>query len=229
MSTDNIKRMTDIPFSDTLGLDVYLPDSSVHYGARPMIMWVHGGGFRPGNDKAQSYIVEFSTEFAKRDYVCVAPDYRLRDNPKDDMPGTIRDAVQDVDAALTWVREGADQFNIDPRTVYLAGGSAGGMTVVTLCYTRVCRLNGLINLWGSASPELTESFTFEERTPYFSVHGTADALVPYSNAPTLLQKLEAHGVDAELMTIPDAPHTPMVHKDEIIERIQLFLKRFEPA
>ena len=225
MKTNELRLILDVPFSDTLGLDIYIPDADAHPGTRPLIVWVHGGGFRPGNDKSQSYIVAFSIEFAKRGYICVSPDYRVRENPRDDIKGTIADAVSDLDAALVWVRENADRYRIDRENVFLAGGSAGGMTAVTLCYTADKHLNGLINLWGSPAPELTESFTYPEKTPYFSVHGTADELVPYRNGTELLDRLKGHEIDAELMTIPGAPHTPMAHKDEIIARIQRFLDR----
>ncbi|TVQ24508.1 MAG: alpha/beta hydrolase [Spirochaetaceae bacterium] len=222
-----LKLIADISFSDTLGLDVYLPDAQAHPGARPLIMWVHGGGFRPGpgDDKSQSYIVTLSIEFAKRGYVCVSPDYRVRDKSSNDRAGMIADAVQDVDAALSWIRERTDEYGIDRHNTFLAGGSAGGITATILGYTSARQLNGLINLWGNPAPELTESFTYPERPPYFSVHGTADKLIPYENGPALLKNLHEHGIEAELLTIPDGPHTPMRHREEIIEGIQRFIDR----
>ena len=226
MSTQELRLVLDVPFSDTLGLDVYVPDATAHRGLRPLIMWVHGGGFRPGNDKSQSYIVALATEFAKRGYVCVAPDYRLRDAPMDDLAGTIRDAVDDVALALQWVRDRADRYGADPSNVFLAGGSAGGMTVVTLCYTRETGLRGLINLWGSPAPEYTAGYSFPQKTPYFSVHGTADQLVPYRYGTALLERLRERGVEADLLEIRDGRHTPMDHQDQIVQAVQEFLDRW---
>ena len=37
-------------------------------------MWVHGGGFRYGNDKTPRYIVSMANRFAKRGYVGVSID-----------------------------------------------------------------------------------------------------------------------------------------------------------
>src|SRR5471030_2121948 len=50
--------------SETLKLDVYQPAGDSER-ARPAVLWLHGGGLRPGSDKTQSYIVTMSTEFAK--------------------------------------------------------------------------------------------------------------------------------------------------------------------
>ena len=216
----------DVPFSESLSLDLYVPDSEVFPGSRPLIVWVHGGGFMPGNDKSQSYVVALSVEFSRRGYVCASPDYRLRVDALDDIRGAVADASADVESALRWIREHADAYWIDPERVFLGGGSAGGMTVVTLCYTSSQNLLGLINLWGSPPPEMTEGYSIPQKTPYFSVHGTADELVPYANGTALLEFLRRHGVEADLFSIADAPHTPMAYQEQIVERVQAFLDRY---
>jgi acetyl esterase/lipase len=42
--------------AEALKLDVYQPEGDRERG-RPAILWLHGGGFRPPNDKQQKYIV----------------------------------------------------------------------------------------------------------------------------------------------------------------------------
>ncbi|MCU0504068.1 MAG: carboxylesterase family protein, partial [Anaerolineae bacterium] len=76
---------------EALRLDLYLPEVDAQTW-RPVILWLHGGGFRPGNDKRQSYIVRLATEFAGRGYVGVAVDYRVRADPGPDWTAAVRDA-----------------------------------------------------------------------------------------------------------------------------------------
>ncbi|MCA1760196.1 MAG: alpha/beta hydrolase, partial [Bacteroidales bacterium] len=96
---DNITIQRNIVFgtsvnekgvSENLKLDIYSPEEDIIQN-RPVIVWIHGGGFRPGNDKTQSYIVEMANRFARKGYVCLSIDYRLRDNPKEDPAVTISD------------------------------------------------------------------------------------------------------------------------------------------
>jgi acetyl esterase/lipase len=215
---------------ETLRLDVYQPEDD-GTSLRPVIVWIHGGGFRPGNDKQQKYIVRLATEFAGRGYVGVAPDYRVREDPKSDWRGTGVDAMTDIRAALAWVRANASAYRIDPRRIALAGGSAGGMIMHNLCHDPVAPLDAArdgivaaISLWG---PPNTEARLFERVNPAcpptLFIHGTADALVPYHFSPDLLAELKAAGVTGELLTFDGAPHTPVMHMDEIIAAIAGFL------
>ncbi len=61
--------------------------------------------------------------------------------------------------------------------------------------------------------------------PTLLIHGTADALVPYQCSQDLLAELKAAGVEAVLLTLEGAPHTPVMHMDEIIAAITEFLRR----
>lgn len=218
---------------EPLHLDLYLPADDAA-GLRPVIVWIHGGGFRPGNDKQQKYIVRLATEFAGRGYVGVAPDYRVRENPKADWRGTGVDAMTDIRAALAWVRAKASAYRIDPRRIALAGGSAGGMIMHNLCHDPVAPLDAArdgifaaISLWG---PPKTDTRLFERVNPTcpptLFIHGTADALVPYHLSPDLFAELKAAGVAGELLTFEGAPHTPVMHMDEIIAAISGFLSDY---
>ena len=216
--------------SEALRLDLYLPEVGVQT-LRPVILWLHGGGFRPGNDKRQSYIVRLATEFAARGYVGVAADYRVRADPGPDWPAAVRDAVADARLALDWVRTNAAAYRIDPRRIALAGGSAGGMIVHNLCHDPESPVDAgrdgicaAISLWGPPRPEARLFALVNPRCPpTLFIHGTADALVPYHLSPELQAELHVVGVQAELFTFEGAPHTPVMHMDEIIAAIAGFL------
>lgn len=219
--------------TETLHLDVYLPENDP-IPLRPAILWFHGGGFRPGNDKKQIYIPLFANAFASRGYVGIAPDYRLRADPMADLSGSIHDAVDDAQMALAWVRANCAAYRIDPTRIALAGGSAGGIVIVNLVHDTAqpvdAKRDGLfaiLDMWGTPGEKFR---LFDEANPNspptFIVHGTADAMVPYRWSQDFTNELQQAGVEPTLLTLPDAPHTPIRnHLDEIIGATADFLHK----
>ena len=100
-----------------LKLDVYLPAAPGADGPPPVVVFVHGGGWASG------YRAEFAPlaiRLARRGYAAVTVSYRLSGEAR--YPA----AVEDVKAAVRWLRANAGTLRIDPTRVALAGGSAGG-------------------------------------------------------------------------------------------------------
>lgn len=95
--------------------DIYLPCGVA--GPVPVIIWLHGGGFRIGDRKLAPDLSRF---FARRGFAMISIDYRLSGE------AIFPAAIQDVKAALRWVRTIADQYGLDPERVGLWGSSAGG-------------------------------------------------------------------------------------------------------
>ena len=215
---------------EKLLLDVYSPlgDS---LNKRPVIMWIHGGGFRYGNDKSQSYIVRMSNEFAKRGYVCLSINYRLRNNPKDDPKGTMSDALEDAGKAFAWLKQQAVQLKIDTSKIIVGGGSAGGKLASNFCYTEntphekreKSGIVGLVNLWGSTEKSWTFYEIDKNDPPTIIVHGTKDELIPYELSIDLVEKLKMNHVPVELITIEDAGHTPTKAMGDFVPKIAEFL------
>lgn len=215
---------------ETLTLDVYLPHGDTQ-ALRPAIMWVHGGGFTYGNDKRQRYVPMFADAFAARGYVGFAPDYRVRTHPEDDRAGALRDAVQDIRMALQWLRVHSSGYGVDPSHIALAGGSAGGMTVIALVNDPAQPIDStrdgvfaLLDMWGSlASTQRPFVYVNPSGPPTLLIHGTADKLVPYQNSLAYARELEQAGVPQQLLTLPDAPHTPLMHFEQIVATMTGFL------
>ncbi len=222
------ESITSTGMNQNLLLDIYSPENDNQQN-RPVIVWIHGGGFRPGNDKTQSYIVEMANRFAKKGYICISIDYRVRENPKDDPAGTISDAVQDALKGLDWVRKNSESLEIDKSKIFIAGGSAGGMLGCFLCFNdRVDKtdkngIKGFVDLWGTPDEIWGKLDIDKNDPPTIIVHGTDDKLVSYGNSVALAKKLEANNIKHELITIENAGHTPVPFMDDFEKRIAGFL------
>jgi acetyl esterase/lipase len=213
---------------DTLTLDLYQPAGDTE-ARRPAVIWIHGGGFRPGNDKRQKYIVTMATEFARRGYVTVAPDYRVRAELGPDRLPALMDALEDCRAALAWVRAHAAEYRIDPSRIAIGGGSAGGMIAVNLAAIEGQASGGptgvfaLVDLWGTPASSLRVAATGPRFPPTIIVHGTADALVPFSQSEAFAAELKARGIAHELRAIAGAPHTPTAAMPDILQWTSAFV------
>ena len=100
-----------------LRLDVFHPPSS-EGPPRPALVYVHGGGWVLGYREHQGMPLLY--EMATRGWVGIRPQYRL--SPFHTFPAH----VIDVKRTIAWVREHAEELNVDPSFVAIAGGSAGG-------------------------------------------------------------------------------------------------------
>lgn len=106
-----------------LSLDVYAPDGAVDL---PVLMMVHGGGWRNG-DKSNPGIGTVKPEyFCNTGYVYVAINYRL--SPDVEHPAHI----QDVAAALKWLVDNIGEYGGDPQRISIMGHSAGAHLVALL-------------------------------------------------------------------------------------------------
>jgi acetyl esterase/lipase len=106
-----------------LQLDLYLHADRAKAKARPLVIWVHGGGWSRGDARQSGAFTDWPgvlAMLAARGYVVASVDYRLSGEAKFPAP------VQDVKAAIRFLRSQAGTYGIDPSRVYLWGGSAGG-------------------------------------------------------------------------------------------------------
>lgn len=117
----SVEVRTDVEYGVANGkrllLDAYVPPERAGGGRRPAVILIHGGGFRAG-DK-QSFEPE-ARKLATRGWVAFSVNYRL------DEPVAFPAEVEDVQAAVRWVRSHADEFRVDADRIGALGESAGG-------------------------------------------------------------------------------------------------------
>jgi len=121
---------------DCLTLNVYTP--GVDDATRPVMVWIHGGGFTVGSSSQTLYD---GGPLARRgDVVVVTINYRLGalgfmrlvDITGGRIPSTGNEGLLDQIAALSWVRNNIAEFGGDPENVTAFGESAGAMGLAAL-------------------------------------------------------------------------------------------------
>jgi para-nitrobenzyl esterase len=124
----------DISEDGCLNLSVYTP--GVDGEPRPVMVWIHGGGFTAGSGRNPWYD---GTSFARHGVVVVTVNYRLGAlgflHLGDELAGSGNCGLLDQVAALEWVRDNIGAFGGDPGNVTIFGESAGGMSVGSLLGT----------------------------------------------------------------------------------------------
>lgn len=106
-----------------LRLDLYLPADGV--GPRPVLVWIHGGGWSGGS---RFPAPSFATQLRNRGLAVASVSYRLTSQAGQwgDQPVVFPAQIHDVKAAIRWLRAHATQYQIDPNRVGVWGSSAGG-------------------------------------------------------------------------------------------------------
>ena len=114
---------------DCLYLNVWTPGLD---GARPVMVWIHGGAFTIGSGSEDYY--DGANLASRGDVVIVTINYRLGALGFLNLPalGETNFGMRDQVAALKWVHENIANFGGDPGNVTIFGESAGGMSVASL-------------------------------------------------------------------------------------------------
>lgn len=121
---------------DCLKVNVYTP--GLGNGRRPVMVWLHGGGFTSGSG---NWLLYDGTNLArKEDVVVVGVTHRLNlfgflylaDLGSEKWATASNAGVQDIVAALAWIKENISAFGGDPANVTIFGQSGGAGKVSTL-------------------------------------------------------------------------------------------------
>lgn len=182
-------------------MDIYQPKNDKLLN-RPLVIWIHGGGFKFGNKKTRGTPL-WSRTFARRGYVCIAMNYRRsKGNPLGnfkEMLNSCYNAMEDLDHLIEWSKKNAKKLGIDTSKIIVAGNSAGAMIAMQSAYSSsrdmagiakrddslkasdlVNRNNikGVINFWGAL---FDSTWMKNANIPVVSVHGTFDRVVPFDH------------------------------------------------
>lgn len=249
LNNSTIHRNIEYAVADgqSLQLDLYLPKASTE--TMPLIVWIHGGGWRSGD---KSNINSAIRQLSGAGYAVASINYRLKDltiHPKN---------IHDCKGAIRWLRANAKNYGYDPDRIAVSGGSAGGHLALLLGLSHgITELEGIVggNLDQSSAvsaiitlygpTELTvmlkKSARFSKNNPlimehlasaspltYLStddppvliIHGDQDPTVPVEQSLLLNERYQQYGLLSELHILKGAGHGGRIFGDNI--RYQIY-------
>lgn len=116
--------------------DFYSPSGDT-ISKRPLLIYIHGGGFNTGTRELLSVRL-LCREMAKKGYAVANIDYRLDPNFDIYNSNTDRramtDAMHDAKQAIRFFKANATQYKIDTTKVFIGGESAGAATAMMAGY-----------------------------------------------------------------------------------------------
>ena len=123
-----VKVLRDLAYAGTDNprqkLDLMLPEKRATAKPLPLVVWIHGGGWRNGDKRSgQNRVAPLA---ASGRYVGASIGYRLSGEAQ--WPAQIHDCK----AAIRWLRAHAKEYGIDPDRIAVWGSSAGGHLVSML-------------------------------------------------------------------------------------------------
>jgi acetyl esterase/lipase len=231
--------LTDVVYSTTPGfrplhLDLYRQTGVS--APRPLLVYVHGGGWAYSNPRAGAGFLDFPVvlaHLAKRGYVVASIAYRLSGEAP--FPAQL----EDLQAAIRFLRGNAARFGIDGAHVGLWGMSAGAQLAAlnaVNCAAGTC-VQGFVGWFGAydittyareqrddsnvralfrcgaaaCAAEIVDRASpirYVDGTdpPALLIHGQDDTNARSSQSERFAQQLHAAGSHAELVLIPGVQH-----------------------
>ena len=223
------KIASAIPFGDDAAqrVDVFAPRGAKPSEKRPVIVWVHGGGWNSGDRALYGFV---GRAFAAQGFVTVVTGYRLAPQHSFD------DFMNDAANSIRWTHANIARYGGDPDRLVLAGQSAGAHMIMlaALDQRRLGEwahaggpIKGIIGLagpydfapfekggyadiaMGSVKPvSETQPITFArgDVPPVLLVTGDADETVQPRNSRVLAAALRGKGNDVTLIEYPGVDH-----------------------
>ena len=191
-----------------LDMDIYEPAGDT-LSNRPAIIFLHSGAFFSGNNNADD-MVDLSIQSAKRGYVSFNMNYRLGLNilSSYSWERAVYRGVQDLSAAIRFIRQHSNEYGIDPGKIYVWGSSAGSFIGLHLAFTedderpestygsfsdpdlgcidcsgnnfiQNSKPNAVISCWGAIGD--LEWIEPDNNVPILMFHGDLDPIVPFDS------------------------------------------------
>lgn len=109
-----------------LSLDLYVPDDKPTSAKRPVMIMIHGGGWRNGDKASPPIVGAKMRHFVGHGYVYASINYRLSSQTAE--PNGIQHPAHAMDCAkaIAWIHDHIAEYGGDPAQMHLMGHSAGG-------------------------------------------------------------------------------------------------------
>jgi acetyl esterase/lipase len=216
-----VRTVHDIPYGPRPEnrLDILLRRWSAGEVGRPAVIVFHGGGWREGS--REEMVVSVCHPYLKHGFVVANVEYRV---------GAIAAAVEDAVMALRWFVPHAAEYGVNRAKIVVTGVSAGGHLALMAALRSDERTAAVVNIYGVSDlvrmldrpairavlppehPELAAkalspvTYLRPGIPPVFSVHGTADDLVPAAQTALLTNAIKEAGGEAYEFYVPGGRH-----------------------
>lgn len=169
-----------------LRFNLYQPKiDSIH--KRPLIIVVHGGAFISGSkDDKNQPIIDYCDSLSSRGYVVASIDYRIGlilnsvENQlvidSLDLKRAIQWGVQDLERAVLYFKNNAEQYKIDADKIFVMGNSSGAVLALHFAMEKEINVKGVVSLWGGV---LNKNHIKNIMTPVLFIHGESDEIIPF--------------------------------------------------
>ena len=196
----------------TLSLDAYVQQRGTR---RPAVIVVHGGTWTTGSRAA--FTGQFLELLTQAGYSWFAVDYRLGGLPR------YEEAVDDLRAALAFIRCHAAEFRIDPARIAILGEDAGAHLAMLVAADPSARVAGVVAVGGFYDLRRLESLMsthpaslLDAASPILQdlrsvpstlvIHGGEDRDVPPAQADEFCQQLRRLGRQCQFRAVEGAIH-----------------------
>jgi acetyl esterase/lipase len=213
--------------------DFYSPTADTAQ-KRPLIIYIHGGGFTSGTRSYPS-VKLLCRKMAMKGYAVASLDYRL--DPNFDLYNSstnrraMTDAMQDAKQAIRFFKANANAFKLDTNKIFIGGESAGAITSMMassidkqsemLSYPMANPndpVGSTVNLtYGNAVQATmclcgtildTTAIERASNPPVLWTHGSADTFIPIALAFNVVLRAAHIGLPIQTKLYQGATHCP---------------------
>lgn len=222
-----LRHELDVPYGKNAKqrVDLYFPVQKATDA--PVLLFLHGGGFREGDRKQYGYVAE---PFAKQGILTVVASYRLTSGGFE-----YPDQPDDAKAIVTWIYRNIAKYGGNPDAIYVSGHSAGailtadiGVDLAWMDAVNVPRpaLRGIVPISGSYDLRNSKRKEYlptpeaeEKASALLHVNAPAPvAIVAYGSkedrlrepSAALVKALEAKGSKARTLSLEGEDHAGAV-------------------
>jgi acetyl esterase/lipase len=198
--TENVAYRTDVGPNTVLDMaqPLFGPQQD-----RPAILIIHGGGWNAGS-KDDAVYRSLMIDYAMKGYVVCNMNYRLiREAP---MPA----CIEDVKAAINWMKSNAQKLGIDPQRIGTYGHSAGGHLSLMAGLTAdvACAAGGAPPTeigrpgeWADHTEWWPVGYIGKCKTPFLVLQGAEDPVVRPELTEDWVKKMQQAGASVDYVKV----------------------------
>ena len=231
----------------TLNMLIYYPENITAADTLPAMIFFFGGGWETGNRSQFQY---YAVKYAQKGIITILADYRISS-----LHGTTPfESLKDAKSAVRYLKQNADELQIDTTRLIASGGSAGGH-LAAACFTNKTINEDTDPMEFSSKPKVLVLFNpavdnsaagygydrlgdrWEEFSPLHNVRspfpptifflGTNDNLIPVSTGQEFKQKIEQVGGRCDLKLYQGVGHgffNLTENRDQVVLDVDTFLR-----